>query len=462
LPTNYTSFKGGSIFTYNIEADKWTSESAVQPTDGNSVTDSFCCGSFAYNAAARKAYFYSGTNGAGARRNQPFTAPGYVGVTNEETFGNSNFLTFDTAAFRWKNATMNKQLTTTGTEDGQFVFLPGTSSSTGGLGVQIGGRRRDTKQMETMRKVLVYDSANDTWYSQATTVEGGGDFPNGRRWFCAVAASAPDNSSHSIYMYGGESPNSAEDAHSDMWILSVPSFTWVRVNVDSPPRKSLGCTVVGHSYMVTYGGVPSGGTKEEGDDDPCDQENYGLRLFDMSKLAWTGRYGGPPAAGRNAYTVPKVVYNAIGGNEQGSATRTAPSGGFETPDLASLFQRFAPAGTVPASSTSTDSDQPTKKKPNVGAIAGGVIGGLAGLAVILLGALWLLKRKRVQSDVVSSPTSPYEVHGQYMYPRELPGQSSGQEDKSHEIYTRESMMPQEMYAGYTSPAPATANIHSRA
>ena len=103
-----------------------------------------------------------------------------------------------------------------------------------------------------------------------------------------------------------------------------------------------------------------------------------------------------------------------------------------------------------------------KKKPNAGAIVGGVLGGLVGLAIILLGALWLLKRKRLQRDVDPAPAPPYEVHGQYMYPKELPGQSSRQQGKSHEIYTRESMMPQEMYAGYASPVPATAKIHSRA
>ncbi|KAF2828970.1 hypothetical protein CC86DRAFT_464703 [Ophiobolus disseminans] len=467
LPTNYTSIKGGSVFTYNIETDRWLSEPGVQPTDGSTVTESWCCGSFGYNAPAGKAYFYSGTNGAGARRNQPNTSPVYVGVTNEQTFGNSDFLTFDTTTFKWKNATMNKQLTTTGTENGQFVFLPGTSTSGGGLGVQFGGRRRDTGQMETMRKVLVYDSANDTWYSQATTVEGGGDFPDGRWWFCAVAASARDNSSHSIYMYGGESPNSGTNAHSDMWVLSVPSFRWVRVSVDSPPRKSLGCAVVGQSYMVTYGGVPSGSTKEEGDNDACDQDNYGLRLFDMSKLAWTSRYEGPPTGGNNAYKVPKVVYNAIGGNEEGSATRTAPSAGFETPGLASLFQRSSPTGTStrtptsPASQTSTGTVQATKKKTNVGAIAGGILGGLVVLAIILVGVLWLLKRKRSQREANVAPyfAPVYEVQGQHMHPGELPAHSGDQQGKwgSHEIYTKNAA-PQELYAGYTTPKPAHAQL----
>jgi hypothetical protein len=355
-------------------------------------------------------------------------------VTNEEVFGNSDLLTFDTATFKWKNTTMNKQLTTTGTENGQFVFLPGTLNSSGGVGVQIGGRKRDTETrfMETMRNVRLYDSATDTWYSQATTVEGGGDFPDGRWWFCAVGVSAPDNSSHNIYMYGGESPNSKTSALSDMWILSVPSFHWTRLSVDSPARKSQGCTTVGN-YMVTYGGVPSG--NDEGDKDPCDQVNYGLRLFDMSKLAWTTSYSGPPAAGKNAYAVPKVLYNVIGGSEQGGATRTVPIAGFETPGMAALFQRSNPAGTTSSPGSPNSTGSRPNYKSNVGASAGGVIGGLAVLAVILLGVLLLLKRKRRQraADTTSVPNitaAPvYEVESSHVYPGELPGHSGVQETK---------------------------------
>jgi hypothetical protein len=101
LPSNYSAFKGGTIFSYDVEADTWLSESAVQPNTGSDVTDSFCCGSFAYNAPYGRAYFYSGTNGAGARRMYPGDIPGYVGRTNEEVSAMGNLLTFDQDRFRW-------------------------------------------------------------------------------------------------------------------------------------------------------------------------------------------------------------------------------------------------------------------------------------------------------------------------------------------------------------------------
>lgn len=463
-PSNYTGFKGNLVFTYNIDADTWSSETAVQPTDGNTVTDSFCCGSFAYNAISRKGYYYSGTNGAGARKSEPFQTPIYVGRTNEETVGNGNLLTFDTPTFKWRNVTMDKQLTTTGTEEGQFVFLPGTRRSNGGIGIQFGGRRRDSGQMETFRAVLVYDSATDTWYKQATTVQDGGDHPTGRIGFCAIATSAADNSSHNIYMYGGESPANTSSAFSDMWVLSVPSFRWIRLGVDnSPARKHHGCTAVGQKYMVTYGGVPSGWMKE-GDDDACDQVNYGMRLFDLSNLGWTSRYDGPPAPGKNTYSVPKVVVDAIGGNDQGGATQTVPATGFETPAMSLLFQKSNPTGSMPPASTSTTGgsgggnlgQESQKKKMNIGAIAGGVLGGLAAIIVILIGVLFLLRRKKKKMQKQQQPygqplAAPmYEADNDNHYRRELSGTTGGQQGKwpSHELHGREhNLPPQEMFAG---------------
>ncbi|KAF2261136.1 hypothetical protein CC78DRAFT_619630 [Lojkania enalia] len=420
LPSNFT-YVGGTIFSYDLDADEWTSEPGVQPNSGFRVNDTFCCGSFAYNAGYGKAYFYSGNNGAGARKLYPDTVPGYVGRPDEEVIGNGNLLTFDPGSFRWSNVTTDEPLTTIGTENGQFVFLPGTTSPSGGIGILLGGMHRETKDMESMRKVLVYDSGTDSWYGQATTVEG--DPPSGRWRFCAVAASAPDNSSHNIYIYAGESPNAQPDAYSDMWILSIPSFHWIHIDVYSPPRKALGCTTVAERYMVTYGGIKLGWDKE-GDEDECDQENYGLRLFDLSNLAWTSWYEGPSAT--NAFTVPKLVYDVIGGNEQGGATQTTPKEGFETAGLTSLFQRSSP--TIMYSTTSslpTNTAITSKTSTNTGAIAGGVAGGVVGLTLVITGCLCFMKRRiprLVDAFKISAPSGPNEVEGQPT-PCEVEGQS---------------------------------------
>jgi len=44
------------------------------------------------------------------------------------------------------------------------------------------------------------NDSSDGWYTQTIT----GTVPESRVDFCLVLASAPDNSSHNIYMYGGK------------------------------------------------------------------------------------------------------------------------------------------------------------------------------------------------------------------------------------------------------------------
>ncbi|KAH8144419.1 uncharacterized protein LAJ45_11587 [Morchella importuna] len=55
-----------------------------------------------------------------------------------------------------------------------------------------------------MNKIDIYDIAKDEWYHQNTT----GNIPSHRANFCGQVASAPDNSSHQIYIFGGTGANS--------------------------------------------------------------------------------------------------------------------------------------------------------------------------------------------------------------------------------------------------------------
>ena len=321
-----------------------------------------------------------------------------------------------------------------------------------------------------MRKVLVYDSASGSWYGQATSVDEG-DFPKGRTTFCVVAASAPDGSSHNIYMYGGESKSNEPSAFKDMWILSIPSFRWIRVNVESVPRKAHGCTAVAQRYMLTYGGVASG-WGVEGDEEECDQKNYGLRLFHLSNLDWTTQYDGP-ASSTQGYTVPKLVYDKIGGNEQGKATQTAPKAGFETAALSSIFRasnatptNSASISTVPSNSPSNTPASPgnpasePSKSSKAGPIAGGVVGGAIVIALFIVGVFWLLRRRNRLAEHTQQPAARYEVQGSNMWPVE----SANNQAPKYGVYTHDGppqelytgRPPQEMYAGQPSPLPQHA------
>ena len=96
------------------------------------------------------------------------------------------------------------------------------------------------------------------WYTQLITGE---DVPTPRVDFCVVVAYAPDSSSYNIHMYGGwyyHNPPAPTSPRSDVdpkrltslfalfraigwdpvqteyfdyiWVLSIPSFTWIKVN----------------------------------------------------------------------------------------------------------------------------------------------------------------------------------------------------------------------------------------
>jgi hypothetical protein len=202
--------------------------------------------------------------------------------------------------------------------------------------------------------------------------------------FCAVAASAPDNSSHNIYVYGGREHDSTDEGLDDFWVLSVPAFHWTQLDVQSSvPRAAAACAKVADKYMLVYGGSPVGG---------CEEENYGLNLFDLNTLEWTTNYEGPPRNGY-AYTVPSAVYEIIGGNGTGGATKSSPSAGFSTPELGLLFNGQVSTNSTDVPAKPSTSPAPASSKTNVGAIAGGVVGGILALAILGF-FIWFVRRRK--------------------------------------------------------------------
>lgn len=90
--------------------------------------------------------------------------------------------------------------------------------------------------------IYVYDIGNDLWYKQKAS---GAGVPENRRRFCAGAAWADDRSSYNMsvglscsgevsltslsYLFGGASVGDGV-GYGDVWILSLPSFTWIKVS----------------------------------------------------------------------------------------------------------------------------------------------------------------------------------------------------------------------------------------
>ena len=253
-----------------------------------------------------------------------------------------------------------------------------------------------------MRQITIYDTKSRTWFNQTATVANGGNPPAGRSLFCAVTLSAPDNSSHNIYIYGGQ--HETDEALDDVWILTIPSFQWISVGATSVPRFYHSCALLGDRYIATYGGVAGvGGNEGTFSPEPCDTAQSGLRLFDLTTFDWAEQFELSPS--NYSATVPKQIHNVIGGGSSGGATVTVPIAGFDDPALATVFAR-APISSLSTSTTSAGAAGPSH--PNIGSIAGEVIGAFLGFLLIIGSLAFFLRRRRKHTKKfdLPEPASP--------------------------------------------------------
>ncbi|OQN99803.1 hypothetical protein B0A48_14573 [Cryoendolithus antarcticus] len=324
--------------------------------------------------------------------------------------------------------------------DGILVYVPGFGDE--GILIAMAGGTNETYTQ--MNNVDVYDIAKSEWYKQSTA----GPTPTMRVNPCAGVAAAPDGSSYNIYMFGGQNliPYGNQSQFDDMWILTVPSFTWIQVDMSkqSVPYGRSGHTCnVWNGQMVMVGGYV--GTQLT-----C--ESPGIYVFDMSNLAWVQKYtaisagsasgsdtsssassaaSGTAAAdssspsassfvstgannpfnqqaaqlfngtsqggleGSYGYSVPAAVISVIGGGPTGGATITTPAASATAGPMATgkpitytVTDSSGATVTETAAPGSPNSGQAAsnnkKSGPNIAAIVAGVIAGLLFIAVCYL------------------------------------------------------------------------------
>ncbi|MCJ1257136.1 hypothetical protein MMC24_004961 [Lignoscripta atroalba] len=271
----------------------------------------------------------------------------------------------------------------------------------------------------TLDVISVYDIANETWYQQRAT----GDVPNWRYFGCSIVVSARDGSSHSMficpisqsYVFGGWG-NSLSGADGSVYVLSVPSFRWIRVTQDTTPRIKSTCHLLGKHTMLVYGGTTPTETSQF--DPPaslCDGTSgnfsQGLGIFNLQNHTWTSSYD---PADDSAYQVNPQITAVIGGNSEGGANVTWPSAGFNDIRLAALVgavndstSNFASSTTNTTVTTITPSPQRSKTSLQPGSIAAVAIGVLVVLATIISLGLFLLfhRRKALQMSTTPDPVN---------------------------------------------------------
>lgn len=251
-------------------------------------------------------------------------------------------------------------------------------------------------------------------------------------------------------------PYGEQVQYNDMWILSVPSFTWIEVDVDGqsnpPARAGHSCEIWGRQMIIIGGFV----------DQELSCDSPGIYVFDATGLEWKNKFVGGGDAGLDGgsgggggdngdgdgdgdngdgdgdnnnggdndnddeypdglrYRVPDLVISIIGGDRDGHATVTAP---IQTPDEDSPLQTNPgtytysykePGSTFTRTVTNDDGsvvtetgvsgknpndpngDSSNDGGPNVAAIVGGVVGGLAGLLILLLIGAFILYKKKIR------------------------------------------------------------------
>lgn len=230
-------------------------------------------------------------------------------------------------------------------------------------------------------------------------------------------------------MFAGQdlTPPGNQKQRDDMWILSVPSFTWIEVDQGTakasipPPRAGHLC----HAWdaqMIVLGGYNT----NLGCDTP------GIYVFNMSNLSWSdqftavtaknalqrynkddkGNTGNPLAQqinqrgfgvdagvqGSYGYAVPEAVQKVIGGGATGGATLTAPrQTATQGPLATGKPQTYTVTGPDGATITNVINGNPSGSRddgPNIGAIIAGVIAGVFFIvAAYFAFCAWIYRRR---------------------------------------------------------------------
>ena len=277
-----------------------------------------------------------------------------------------------------------------------------------------------------MTSLPIYDIASQTWYMQNTT----GTPPNQLTEFCSVVAAANDSSSLNVYIYGGYDGINANDAPSDdVWVLSIPSFTWIKAYSGAATHGRSGhkCVAPYPNQMFIIGGVhQSQATCVEGGI---------IQVFNLNTLQFQDTY--TPSTW-SPYKVPSVVTAVIGGNAQGGSTKTAV---WSDHNLSNLFQtkytqQITQYYPYPANTTSTSGSPTPNPVPSSGtkkwvAPVVGVICGLIGLTLLILIIVLFRRRKLLaRNSVDSSSSSGHNTNRIIRWVNGMPNAPEPKDDRS--------------------------------
>ncbi|KAL9089013.1 MAG: hypothetical protein Q9159_002731 [Coniocarpon cinnabarinum] len=394
-----------ALWEYNVPASTWTSQPAPTATDGSPVQRA-AEGAGVSAAGIGRGWYFGGHQDA-------LTTAGwsqeigriYLKSLLEFTFPSSpepdNPGTPAPSSGVFRNITAGGAESNAGfpeRADGVLVYVPNIGSE----GILVGLAGGTATTFTQLNIVDVFDVSSSMWYKQSTS----GPTPPIRVNPCAVAAVAPDGSSINIYMYGGQNlqPTGSQTPRDDLWILTLPSFTWIPVNTDgqSTPMARAGHTCsIWDGQMVVVGGYV-------GADVSCDSP--GVYVFNTTSLSWVQSFtplsdhdtnpqskqqaqiNDPNALpGSYGFGVPPPVQDKCGGDSEGGATVTVPIAQATAPPLSAPPKTYTVSATATATAAAKDGGMSTGADV---AIAVGIVGlFLLALAGYMGYCAWLYRKR---------------------------------------------------------------------
>ncbi|KAI1127198.1 hypothetical protein F5Y10DRAFT_243372 [Nemania abortiva] len=297
-------------------------------------------------------------------------------------------------------------------EHGILVVLGGVFDPSYNTGNQTSLNEAQSEKVspDYMVNIDIYDIANGTWYQQKTI-----NAPPQRAMGCAVVATAQDSSSYNIYYYGGfDGLHEDEDFSDDVWVLSLPSFTWTKLYTGTTEHARAGhqCLTPYPDQMITIGGYRA--LKGEG----INCLGSILQVFNLTEGKWLSSYD--PSVWGN-YGVPEAIHSQIGGDYAGGATATTPTpSGWNTQGLASVFATPYDASKIthyypyksqaPSNDTGSPETHSRGGTPSWVAPVLGVVLGLVFVTAVVVGILLYRKRSLFLKKNGGSDNSTDEHH----------------------------------------------------
>ncbi|EFR04259.1 hypothetical protein MGYG_07268 [Nannizzia gypsea CBS 118893] len=345
-----------------------------------------------------------------------------IDLTNKPDMTANSLISTDLSKFDEPKFASDNLTGVTGRSSAELVWLPVSD----GVLVVIGGvtnpeaipspplsqqekeenAKKDPAFMET---VSLYDVGTGEWYSQKTE----GDIPPASNSFCSVVGEAEDRSSFNIYIYGGY--NGTERTvrpYDDVYVLSIPSFTWTKVHTgeSNTGRRAHKCVKPYPDQMFVIGGEYSSPTA-------CLTGPF-VRVFNLNELKFKDKYD---PREWSEYIVPEVITKKIGGTGKGGATKSKPDK-WDDDKLGEIFSKkytktiqkwypFEPAKETQSAPGTTN--PPGEDKGGSGGIPrwlGAVLGVVLGLIFITaLAVIWLILRRRREKRYAPSIGGTSEV-----------------------------------------------------